>query len=34
MQDFTDDLRALRERLDQAAHYLRVPSLPALRPLP
>ncbi len=30
MQDFTDDLRALRERLAQAEHYLRVPDLRAV----
>jgi len=32
MQDFTDDLRALRERLSQAELYLRVPNLRARRP--
>jgi peptide chain release factor 2 len=32
MQDFTDDLRALRERLDNAAQYLRVTELRARRP--
>ncbi len=32
MQDFTDDLRALGERLAQAEHYLRVDDLRARRP--
>ena len=32
MQDFTDDLRALRERLAQAEHFLRVTDLRARRP--
>jgi len=32
MQDFTDDLRALGERLAQARHYLRVDDLRARRP--
>jgi peptide chain release factor 2 len=32
MQDFSDDLRALEERLAQAGHYLRVDDLRARRP--
>jgi peptide chain release factor 2 len=32
MRDFTDDLKALRERLDEAEHYLRIAELRARRP--